>query len=88
MNEIDLFTAREGGYRCYRIPGLVVSTRGTVVAFREARPPQLQGRRRRTRDRGEEMEHGATDDCEAVELNDGTVYMTMRSGGPSTLTQP
>ena len=35
----------------------------------------------RTWGRGEEMERGASDECEAVELNDGTVYMNMRSGG-------
>ena len=37
MIETELFTTREGGYRCYRIPALVRSTRGTVLAFCEAR---------------------------------------------------
>jgi sialidase-1 len=37
MIETELFTARQGGYRCYRIPGLVVSTSGTVLALCEAR---------------------------------------------------
>ena len=30
MIETEIFTARAGGYRCYRIPGLVVSNAGTV----------------------------------------------------------
>jgi sialidase-1 len=37
MNRIELFTSGAEGYRCYRIPALVVSVRGTVLAFCEAR---------------------------------------------------
>ena len=37
MNKIDLFTSGAAGYRRYRIPALVVSVRGTVLAFCEAR---------------------------------------------------
>jgi sialidase-1 len=33
----DLFTAQEGGYALYRIPGLVVTRRGSVIAYAEAR---------------------------------------------------
>ena len=33
----DLFEARTGGYHVYRIPGLVVTPRGTVLAHTEAR---------------------------------------------------
>lgn len=33
----DLFVAGEGGYKLYRIPGIVVTTRGTVLAYCEAR---------------------------------------------------
>ncbi len=33
----DLFIANEGGYKLYRIPGIVVTTRGTVLAYCEAR---------------------------------------------------
>jgi sialidase-1 len=33
----DLFTAGEGGYALYRIPGLVVTTKGTLLAYCEAR---------------------------------------------------
>lgn len=32
-----LFVAGQGGYFCYRIPALVVSTHGTILAFCEAR---------------------------------------------------
>ena len=33
----DLFAAGEGGYALYRIPGVVVTAKGTVVAYCEAR---------------------------------------------------
>lgn len=33
----DLFTAGEEGYAAYRIPGIVVTTRGVVLAYAEAR---------------------------------------------------
>ena len=33
----DLFVAGEGGYRLYRIPGIVVTAAGTVLAYCEAR---------------------------------------------------
>lgn len=38
---IDLFTSGRGGYAGYRIPALVVTTRGTVLAFCEARKNNL-----------------------------------------------
>ena len=34
---IDLFTARTGGYVTYRIPGVVVTAKGTLLAYCEAR---------------------------------------------------
>ncbi|MCZ6680460.1 MAG: sialidase family protein [Candidatus Poribacteria bacterium] len=37
FDQKSLFTGGEGGYTCYRIPALVVSTRGTILAFCEAR---------------------------------------------------
>ena len=37
MDMIELFASGTGGYRCYRIPALIVSARGTVLAFCEAR---------------------------------------------------
>lgn len=33
----QLFVAREGGYELYRIPGLVATTKGTLLAYCEAR---------------------------------------------------
>ena len=33
----DLFSAGEGGYALYRIPGVVVTAKGTVLAYCEAR---------------------------------------------------
>ena len=37
IEQQDLFTSGEGGYVRYRIPALAVTTRGTVLAFCEAR---------------------------------------------------
>ena len=37
LDKIEFFLAGKGGYRRYRIPALVVSGRGTVLAFCEAR---------------------------------------------------
>jgi sialidase-1 len=37
LEKTDLFAAGEGGYKLYRIPGLVVTARGTVLAYCEAR---------------------------------------------------
>jgi len=36
-DEIDLFTSGKEGYRCFRIPAMVVSNRGAVLAFCEGR---------------------------------------------------
>jgi sialidase-1 len=33
----DLFTARAGGYATYRIPGIVVTAKGSILAYAEAR---------------------------------------------------
>lgn len=37
LEKTDLFEARTGGYYTYRIPGMVVTTKGTVLAYCEAR---------------------------------------------------
>lgn len=37
IEKIDLFTADAGGYKLYRIPGVVVTAKGTVLAYCEAR---------------------------------------------------
>ena len=37
FRQADLFTAGEAGYKLYRIPGLVVTKQGTVLAYCEAR---------------------------------------------------
>jgi sialidase-1 len=37
LEKIDLFKAGEGGYALYHIPGVVVTARGTVLAWCEAR---------------------------------------------------
>jgi sialidase-1 len=35
--KLDLFSAGEGGYKLFRIPGLVVTAKGTLLAYAEAR---------------------------------------------------
>jgi sialidase-1 len=37
IEKIDLFKAGEGGYKLYHIPGIVVTAKGTVLAWCEAR---------------------------------------------------
>src|SRR5688572_9612447 len=37
LEKLDLFTAGEGGYKRYHIPGVVVTAKGTVLAWCEAR---------------------------------------------------
>lgn len=37
LEKTDLFTAGEGGYALYRIPGVVVTAKGTLLAYAEAR---------------------------------------------------
>ena len=37
IEKVDLFTANADGYTLYRIPGIVVTKRGTVLAYCEAR---------------------------------------------------
>lgn len=37
FEQTDLFTSGQGGYHTYRIPALVLSTRGTLLAFCEGR---------------------------------------------------
>ena len=37
LEKVDLFTANQDGYKLYRIPGVIVTKRGTVLAYCEAR---------------------------------------------------
>jgi sialidase-1 len=37
LEKTDLWKAGQGGYKRYRIPGIVVTTRGTILAYAEAR---------------------------------------------------
>ena len=37
LKKIDLFEAGTDGYRHYRIPGVIVSPKGTIIVFCEAR---------------------------------------------------
>jgi len=42
MEKMDLFEAGKGGYATYRIPGIVVTSKGTLLAYCEARK-ELRG---------------------------------------------
>ena len=37
LDKFDLFTANQGGYPLYRIPGIVITAKGSLVAYCEAR---------------------------------------------------
>jgi sialidase-1 len=37
LEKTDIFTARTGGYHHYRVPGIVVTAKGTILAYSEAR---------------------------------------------------
>ena len=37
LEKTDVFTARTGDYATYRIPGIVVTAKGTLLAYCEAR---------------------------------------------------
>ena len=37
IGKVDLFEANQDGYALYRIPGIVTTKRGTVLAYCEAR---------------------------------------------------
>lgn len=37
LDKTDLFAAGQGGYETFRVPGIVVTTKGTVLAYCEAR---------------------------------------------------
>lgn len=41
VEKCDLFTAREGGYHTYRIPGLVMTLDGTLLAYATARDADI-----------------------------------------------
>jgi len=66
-----LFTAREDGYHTYRIPALVVTTQGTILAF-------CEGRENTASDSGDidivlkrSLDHGATWEPMQVVVDDG-----------------
>ena len=42
FDEQEIFKAGEAGYQRYRIPALVVSSKGTILAFAEAHGPRLE----------------------------------------------
>jgi len=37
LEKLDLFEADKGGYKLYRIPGIVITKRGSLLAYCEAR---------------------------------------------------
>jgi sialidase-1 len=37
VSQVDVFTAGEGGYHTYRIPSVILTPRGSLIAFAEGR---------------------------------------------------
>ena len=44
MEKTEMFVSGTGGYTKYRIPALVVTVQGTVLAFLRGAPSQGRGR--------------------------------------------
>ena len=66
-----LFRAGDHGYQCYRIPALVVTGKGAILAFAEASKSSCS-------DHGD-IDLVLTDECDVVELQDGALYLNARS---------
>ena len=91
FEEQILFKAGDGGYHCYRIPSLVATDRGSVLAFCEARKHNCNDDgdidlvMRRSLDGGrtwdkarviaDEGAHTAGNPCPVVERQSGTVWL-------------
>ena len=91
FDEQTLFKSGEGGYYCYRIPALVVTTRGTVLAFCEARKHNCNDHgdidlvMRRSRDGGrtwgkarviaDDGAHTVGNPCPVLDRKSGTIWL-------------
>ena len=91
LEQEELFVSGEGGYHTYRIPALVVSTEGTVLAFCEGRrhsssdSGQIDLLLRRSDDDGHtwgaaqvvatEMDRTCGNPCPVVERVSGTIWL-------------
>jgi len=78
FEESDLFLAGKGGYFCYRIPALAVSTKGTILAFCSARRHNC-------------MDVDAIDIVLKRSFDNGKTWQEMRvvaDGGGDTIDQP
>ncbi len=91
FEQTDVFVAGTGGYHSYRIPGIVMSTKGTLLAFCEGRRDSLSDRGdidmllRRSFDRGRTWQPVQTiwDDgkneiqnpCPLVDKQTGTIWL-------------
>jgi sialidase-1 len=90
---VDVFTAGQDGYHTHRIPSLLVTSKGTVLAFAEGRKGgasdtgNIDLRMRRSTDGGRTWDPAATvwDDgpntcgnpCPVVDRETGTIWMLM-----------
>lgn len=88
-----LFTSGEGGYHTYRIPALIVTKRGTVLAFCEARKNSASDHgnvdlvMRRSENHGvtwskpqlvhDDAEHTIGNPCPVVDRNSGTIWLPL-----------
>jgi sialidase-1 len=91
LEESDLFVSGTNGYHTYRIPALVVTTEGTVLAFCEARrnsrhdDGEIDLMLRRSTDGGrtwsdgqviaDDGDHTMGNPCPVVNQGDGTVWL-------------
>jgi len=91
LEQMPVFEAGQGGYACYRIPALVVSNEGTILAFCEARKNgcsdhgDIDLALRRSTDGGstwtdieivmDDGDHTMGNPCPVVDRNTGTLWL-------------
>jgi sialidase-1 len=92
LEKADLFTAGEGGFARYRIPGLIVTSRGTVLAYCEARKNsgadwgEIEIHLRRSTDGGRTWDIPRQIAHLGPRLARNPVALAKKAGGPDDLT--
>ena len=70
--QTDLFIGRVGGYHTYRIPALIATTKGTVLAFAEGRKDSGSDQGHTTSSMRRSLDGGKTWTPCKLSKNDGT----------------
>ncbi len=92
LEKSDVFTAGEGGFAGYRIPGIVVTKQGSVLAYCEARKHsksdwgEIEIHLRRSTDGGRTWNSAAKIAHVGPRLGRNPVALAKKSGGPNDQT--